>query len=254
MKDVLRYTVSPLALLLLWELAVRLGAVDGRFFPAPSSIVLHMATDDIAQQLLTETLASLRRLAIGFVVGGAAGFMAGLAMGLRRGVRAAGFPLIAMFYPLPKIALFPLVMLILGIGDASKIAVIALGSFFLLAIHVLRGVDQLNPQYFDLLRVFNISARDGLRFVVIPGTLPAVFTGLRLAIGYSLVMVVATEFSGANNGIGYLIWQSWEIFALKTMYAGLFVIAALGIGFSYLLDVAERKAIRWHPPGGLRMG
>ena len=254
MTSLLRYNLPPILLLLLWEVSVQLGGIDKRFFPAPSTILAHMWTDDVAWPLLRDTLASLYRLSIGLTLGVIAGIAGGLMMGLRQRARAVGFPLIAMFYPLPKIALFPLIMLVFGIGDLSKIVVIALGSFFLLAIHTLRGVDQLNPQYFDLVRVFNISPTDSLRYVVLPGVLPAVFTGLRLALGYSLVMVVATEFSGANNGIGYLIWQSWEIFALKTMYAGLFVIAILGMCFSMGLDYFERRFIRWQSAQPTRMG
>ena len=81
--------------------------------------------------------------------------------------------------------------------------------------------------------------------VALPGALPSIFTGLKLAIGYSLVNVVAAEFSGADEGIGYLIWQSWETFSITAMYAGIFVIGALGFVFSYLLDVLERRLVPW---------
>ena len=80
---------------------------------------------------------------------------------------------------------------------------------------------------------------------MLPGSLPSIFTGLKLAIGYSLVIVVAAEFSGADQGIGYLIWQSWETFSIRAMYAGIFVIGALGFMFSFSLDWLERQLIPW---------
>ena len=81
--------------------------------------------------------------------------------------------------------------------------------------------------------------------MIIPSALPSIFTGLKLAIGYSLVIVVAAEFSGADAGIGYLIWQSWETFSIKAMYAGIFVIGALGLLFSLALEFLERRFIHW---------
>ena len=121
----------------------------------------------------------------------------------------------------------------------------AIGSFFLVLMNTLHGVDSLAKIYHDVSTVYNIGRRNFIFKVVIPGSLPSIFTGLKLAIGYSLVIVVAAEFSGADKGIGYLIWQSWETFSIKSMYAGIFVIGVLGFIFSYSLDLLERKMIPW---------
>ncbi len=236
---------SPLLVLSLWELGSRVGWLDIRFFPPPTAIVYHLLFVSPEEGLWRDIGASLYRILFGYTTGCTAGLVVGLAMGLSRRIHAAVFPLVAMLYPIPKIAVLPLIMLIFGIGDLSKIVVVFIGSFFLVLINTLQGVLSLEPVYHRVSRVYRIAPWAYVSRVVLPGALPAIFAGLKLAIGYSLVIVVAAEFSGADAGIGYLIWQSWETFAIKSMYAGVFVIAILGALFSYSLEWLERRIIRW---------
>lgn len=245
MKRVLYYTASPLAALLLWELCAQQAWIDVRFFPAPTAIGGYALSSLDAGDVWTHLSASLQRIGWGYGAGVIFGISIGIAMGLSRVARVLGYPLVAMFYPIPKIALFPLVMLIFGIGEISKIFVVALGCFFLVVMNTLRGVDQLDRIHFDVATIFQLRRADLIRHVILPGALPSIFTGLRLALGYSLVIVVAAEFSGANTGIGYWIWQAWETFAIKRLYVGIFVIAALGIVCSASLDVLERLLTPW---------
>lgn len=245
MKRMVLYLLPLLAALGVWEIASRMAWLDYRFFPAPSAILQHLMLDIPPTELWGHIRATLLRVMIGYCLGTAAGMVLGIAMGLVRPMRNAFYPLVAALYPIPKIAVLPLIMLIFGIGELSKIVVVAVGSFFLVVLNTLRGVDDLNPLYHDLARVYRIPRYRYVRNMVLPGALPAMFTGLRLALGYSLVIVVAAEFSGANRGIGYMIWQAWETFSIKTMYAGIVVIALLGIGFSLALDVLERRLIPW---------
>ncbi|MGD8886647.1 MAG: ABC transporter permease, partial [Gammaproteobacteria bacterium] len=190
-------------------------------------------------------LYSVYRIFIGYFIGCSLGVMLGIGMGLSHLLRMMFYPLVIVTYPIPKIAILPLIMLIFGIGDLSKIVVVAIGSFFLVLMNTLHGVDNLEKIYYDVSRVYKVSYRSFILRIVVPGALPSIFTGLKLAIGYSLVIVVAAEFSGANKGIGYLIWQSWETFSIKSMYAGIFVIGILGFIFSYTLDVLERRFVPW---------
>lgn len=245
MKRVGLYLLPPLAVLGVWELASRMAWLDYRFFPAPSAILHHLALDIPPSELWGHIRATLLRVAAGYTLGTSAGMVLGVAMGLVKPLRNAFYPLVAALYPIPKIAVLPLIMLIFGIGELSKIVVVAVGSFFLVILNTLRGVDDLNPLYHDLARVYRVPRYRYVRNIVLPGALPAVFTGLRLALGYSLVIVVAAEFSGASSGIGYMIWQAWETFSIKTMYAGIALIAILGICFSLALDALERRLIPW---------
>ena len=238
-------SASPIAALLLWEVCARVGWVDQRFFPAPSAIVYYLFVVSPQQGIITDISASLMRIFWGYSLGCFIGAALGIAMGLSKTLRMVFYPLIAVTYPIPKIAILPLIMLVFGIGELSKIVVVGIGSFFLVLMNTLHGVDSLDRIYHDVARVYKIKQKSFILRVVLPGALPAIFTGLKLAIGYSLVIVVAAEFSGADQGIGYLIWQSWETFSIKAMYAGIFVIGALGLLFSYGLDALERRLIPW---------
>jgi len=236
---------SPLFALLLWEFSTRSGLLDARFFPAPSSIFYYLIFISPGEGLLTDIAASLQRIFWGYLVGCASGIALGVTMGLNNTLRAIIYPLVALAYPIPKIAILPLIMLIFGIGEMSKVVIVAIGSFFLVLINTLHGVDSVAKIYHDVAQVYRIKHYNFVLRVILPGALPAIFTGLKLAIGYSLVMVVAAEFSGADAGIGYLIWQSWETFSIKAMYAGIFVIGALGLVFSVGLNYLERRLIPW---------
>lgn len=236
---------SPLGALLLWETCTRTGLLDARFFPAPSSIFYYLIFVSPSEGLLTDISASLYRIFWGYLVGCASGIALGITMGLNTTVRAIFYPLVALLYPIPKIAILPLIMLVFGIGEMSKIVVVAIGAFFLVLINTLHGVDGVAKIYHDVARVYRIKKTNFILRVVLPDSLPAIFTGLKLAIGYSLVIVVAAEFSGADAGIGYLIWQSWETFSIKAMYAGIFVLGAIGLVFSLTLNFLERRLTPW---------
>ena len=245
LKRLLIYFISPAVVFLIWEICSRTGLLDVRFFPAPSEIFYHLFFVSPDEGILMDIVFSVYRISVGYIAGCSLGILLGVGMGLSPFLRMMFYPLIMVTYPIPKIAVLPLIMLIFGIGDLSKIVVVVIGSFFLVLMNTLHGVDSLAQIYHDVAKVYKISRRNFIFKIVIPGSLPSIFTGLKLAIGYSLVIVVAAEFSGADKGIGYLIWQSWETFSIKSMYAGIFVIGVLGFIFSYALDLLERKLVPW---------
>jgi NitT/TauT family transport system permease protein len=245
LRNALTNILSPMLLFLVWEICSQSGVFDVRFFPPPSEIVYHLFFVSPQEGIIRDIFATLNRILWGYLAGCLAGVALGVSMGLSKPVRTFFYPVIAMIYPIPKIAILPLIMLVFGIGEMSKIVVVFIGSFFLVLLNTLHGVMNLDKIYHDVSFVYRISKPDFIFHVVLPGALPAIFTGLKLAIGYSLVIVVAAEFSGADAGIGYLIWQSWETFSIKSMYAGIFVIGALGFTFAYTLEYLERKFVSW---------
>jgi len=245
MRSVLMNLLSPLVAFLLWELCSRSGLFDIRFFPPPSAVLYHLFTESPQEGILRDIGASLYRIFFGYTAGVSAGIALGIAIGLSNKVRIATYPVIAMLYPIPKIAILPLIMLIFGIGDLSKIVVVFIGSFFLVLINTVHGVASIQRIHHQVGHVYRIRRSQFIRRIILPGSLPAIFTGLKLAIGYSLVIVVAAEFSGADAGIGYLIWQSWETFSIMSMYAGIFVIAALGFIFTFGLEYLEKRLLPW---------
>ncbi len=239
--------LSPVVLLLLWEALVRVRLLDYRFFAAPSEVAQALADLLISGVLLQHIAISLSRIAAGFALGASAGLALGLLMGVSRLVRAAAKPLVGVIYPIPKIAIFPLVMLIFGIGERSKYVIVAIGVFFLVLLNTMAGVLNIDRIYLDVGKNFGARRFDVLRTIAFPGALPLILTGLRLGWGTALLLIVAAEFLAAKAGIGYLIWNAWQTFAIAEMFAGLLTISALGLLSFVLLDWIERLVLPWKP-------
>jgi NitT/TauT family transport system permease protein len=237
--------LSPLALLVLWEIAARLGWIEVLFFPAPTTIAEAFWQMSSTAQFWNDIGISLSRMAIGFAMGAIPGLLVGLAMGLFRPARSVFQPLIAAMYPLPKIALLPLILLIFGLGEMSKYVIIAIGVFFLMAINSMAGVMNVPTIYFDVARNLKASRWKMYFTVALPGALPGIFTGLRICVGTALLLLVAAEFVGANEGIGYRVWWAWSVFRVKNMYVGFVVIALLGFILTYAVEFLERRFLPW---------
>jgi ABC-type nitrate/sulfonate/bicarbonate transport system permease component len=243
--------LSPLVLLAAWEVLARLGVVDTRFFPAPSSIlaVLWQMLQPTAQypygELWYQVSASLSRIAVGFLIGALPGVIVGLAMGLFRPIRAAIQPLIDATFPIPKIAVLPLFIMIFGIGEQSKYAIIATAVIYLVLINTVSGVRNIDQIYLDVGKNFHASKWMMFRDIALPGALPLVLTGLKLGMGVALLVIVAAEQVAAKSGIGYLIWTSWQVFQVEKMYVGLLVIAVVGFASAILLNWLERVVVPW---------
>lgn len=237
--------LSPLLFILLWEGLVRVHVLDWRFFPPPSAIMGAIVPMVSSGELLVHIAVSLKRVLLGFLLGATPALVLGLAMGLSRWVRAAVNPIISATYPIPKSAIVPLVMLIFGLGEVSKVVLVAIGVFYLVLINTMAGVLNIDRIYLEAARNFGADRLRLFLTVALPGALPLIFAGLRLGMGIGLILIVIAEMVGARNGIGYLIWQSWTIFAVERMYVGLVVIALLGWLTALILDRAERVLVPW---------
>jgi ABC-type nitrate/sulfonate/bicarbonate transport system permease component len=244
-RDRLLNVISPMALLTLWEVCARFGFIDTRFFPAPSSVVAAMIEMLRTGELVTHTSISMQRLAYGVVLGGAPALVLGIAMGLNRPVRALLDPLIAATYPVPKSAILPLALLIFGLGEGSKIFMVAIGVFFPVAINATTGVLEINKIYLDVGKNYRASRWNTFWTIALPGALPVIMTGFKLGIGIGLVLIAVAEMVGAKSGLGYLIWSAWSTFAVEEMYVGLFVIALIGFLITLALNELERIIIPW---------
>ena len=236
---------SPLGLLLIWEFAGRLGFVDVRFFPVPSSIIGVMAGMLMSGELIEHVLISLQRILLGFLLGGIPAILIGITMGISRPVRALIDPLIIATYPIPKSAILPFILLIFGLGEMSKVVMVAIGVFFPIAINATAGVLQISPIYLDVGTSFKAGRWDTFRTIALPGALPFIMTGIKLGAGLALILIAVAEMVGAKSGLGYMIWSAWETFAVAKMYVGLFVIALIGFAISFALNEVERWIIRW---------
>lgn len=229
----------------MWEMLVQVGILDQRYFPPPTSIV-HVLFDLIyTGELLTHLVASLRRIIFGFILGAFLGIVIGLLMGWFKWIRAFLDPLIAITFPIPKIALLPLLLILFGIGELSKIIMVSIPVFFLTLITTTDGVLSLDPIIIQAGQNYGATGWRLFVKVILPATLPAIFTGLRLALNISLLVIVAAEFVSANEGLGQLIWLSWTTLSVSKMYAGLVVIAILGLIFNNGLEYLQGRFMPW---------
>ncbi|HZP98508.1 MAG TPA: ABC transporter permease [Reyranella sp.] len=237
--------LSPLAVLVVWQLCSTMGWIDQRYVPSPVSIAQAGWDLALSGRLALDIGATLRRLVVGYVLGAVPGVALGMVMGLNRWVRAAIDPLIAAIYPIPKIALLPLLMLAFGLGDGSKVAVVAMSVLFLTVINTTSGVVQLDQIYFDVARNYGTPWYKLFLRVILPGALPTIFAGLRISLGVSLVVLVSAEFVASDAGIGALIWASWQTLVVENMFVGIIVITVLGVLSTLFLHECERFLVPW---------
>jgi ABC-type nitrate/sulfonate/bicarbonate transport system permease component len=236
--------LAPLLLLLVWELLVQARLLDRRFFPAPSSIVGTFV--ELGRTTLPGHIGiSLSRAALGFIIGAVPAVLLGVMMGLIPIVRAALQPIVGALFSIPKVAILPLVMLMFGLGEQSKWAIIAIAVFFQVLISTAAGVANIDRIYLDVGRNYGAGRLATLWTIALPGALPVIFAGIRLGWGVSLLLLVTAEMVAAKSGLGYLIWQSWQTFTIEEMYVGLVTIAVLGMLSFWLLDALEQWLIPW---------
>jgi NitT/TauT family transport system permease protein len=196
-------------------------------------------------ELLNHVNASLVRIGVGFIMGCVPGILLGIIMGLSRIVRAGINPMISATFPIPKIAILPLILLIFGLGEQSKYVIVAIGTFYFALINTMTGVMNIDKIYLDVGKNFGANRINIWRTVALPGALPMIFAGVKLGWGVALLLIVAAEFVGAKSGIGFLIWNSWQVFSIEQMFVGLIVISGIGFTSFLILDEVEKVVVPW---------
>jgi NitT/TauT family transport system permease protein len=232
-------------LLVLWEALTRTGWVPGLFLPSPLGVLAAGFEMLRSGELLVHLGVSLRRILLGFGLGALGGVAVGLAVGVFSLAEAVGTPLIAATFPIPKIALLPLLILWLGIGETSKVAVIMLGVFFPMAINTYAGVRHADGQLLRAAVSFGAGRWSVIRKVMLPSALPMIFAGLKLGAGTSLLLLVAAEMIAANSGIGYLILNAQNLMETTTLMVGIVLLSLLGLASHWLLTRLERAVLPW---------
>lgn len=234
-----------LATLAVWELFTRAGWISVLFFPPPSKIFLTLFDLIITGKIFPHLGITLFRLFMGLLIGGIPGLILGLAMGWSPKIRKIFDPIIAALHPLPKIAIFPLIMIIFGLGNASKIAAIAIAAFFPLLINSMAGVRQINPVYFEVTNNYGASLHKTFTRVIVPGSLPMILTGVRLAINVALLITIAVEWVSSKTGLGVLVWFAWQTLRIEELYASLIVIGLLGFLINLGLQLLTAYLAPW---------
>lgn len=229
----------------LWEIISRSGLVSMVFFPPPSRILVNVVLLFQSGRMEEHLLVSMERVALSFLIGAVPGTILGLLMGWVRFLRLVFDPIISIIYPIPRIAILPLFLIIFGLGSPPIVAVTALICFFPAAVTTLGGVKGMDINLPLMAKNLGASRLQVLYKIAFPAALPGIFAGLRLALGVALTGEVAAEFVAATTGLGAEIWHYWQIYRIEEMYSFIVVVAAVGIIMSFGLLEIQRWALSW---------
>jgi ABC-type nitrate/sulfonate/bicarbonate transport system permease component len=237
--------VALIAIIAAWQIATGTGLINPIFLPSPMRVLEALWALAISGDLWRHLSASLTRIGYGWTLGTAFGIGAGLAIGLFTVARAVGLPLVAAIYPIPKIALLPLLILWLGIGEASKVATIALSVFFPTAIATFSGVDSVPRNLIRMAQSFNVPLWRIVWQVLLPGALPGMLAGFRISIAAALLVLVAAEMIGAQFGLGAFLILTGNMMQTDRLMAGVVIVSVLGLTMSVIVSFLERRLLRW---------
>jgi ABC-type nitrate/sulfonate/bicarbonate transport system permease component len=229
----------------LWQLAGSLALVNPLFLPPPSAITRAIWQLAISGALWHHLSVSILRIGSGWILGTIAGVIVGFAIGLSSLARGVGITFISALFPIPKIALLPLLILWLGIGEEPKIATIALGVFFSTAISVYSGVDNVPRNLIRMAQSFNVPFHAIVRRVIWPGALPSILAGFRITASVALLLVVSAEMIGAEYGIGAFVLQAGNLMQTDQLLAGVVILSVFGLAVGKLINLLETRLLHW---------
>ncbi len=237
--------IVPAILLGWWEIAAGAGAINTFFFPAPSHIVVNGVTHLLDGSLTADISATLLRVFSGIAIGGSTGYLAGLFTGTSALIRALFEPFFSAFYTIPKIAILPVFIFLFGLGESPVIAIISITVFFYVWVYTFGAVRGIDSSYLDVARTYSASRWAILRHVIIPATLPQVFTGLRVAVAVGTLITITTEIVIGDSGLGFVIFHSRMIMRIEDSYVGIFAVSILGFTLQRLVVRIGRWATPW---------
>ncbi|MDB5414896.1 MAG: transporter permease [Rubritepida sp.] len=242
-----RRLLVPILLVALWQGAADAGFVSTRLLAPPNAIAVAAWELIVSGELPYHLLVSLQRVAIGLAIALSAGVSLGLIAGLSKLGEDAVDATLQMLRALPFLALVPLFILWLGIGEATKIALVALGATFPIYLTLFGGIRGVDPKLIEAGRIFGLDRWGLIRHVVLPGALPQALVGLRYALGTAWLSLVVGEQINATAGIGFLVMDAREFLRIDIILVGLLVYALLGLGADQLVRMLERRALAWRP-------
>lgn len=234
----------PILLLVVWLLVS--AQVNSFYFPPLTEILEVSGELWFWQGTIEDIIPSVVRLLTGFALGTLAGIVFGVLLGLLRGLEDAIRPVLEFVRATPGVALLPLVMLFLGVGDAMKIIMIAIVSVWPVLLNTIDAVRSVEPVQLQVARSFHLDRMSRLRYMLLPSAAPQVFAGARTALATSVIAMVFTEMVGSPGGIGYFILNAQRRFQTVEMWSGILALGVVGYLLNYLFRVVEHRMLRWH--------
>jgi len=242
--------LAPVVLLVVWEVLAQAGWLTPQILPAPSKVIKTAFKLATAGSLLNDLGVSLARAATGFAIGGAVGFVLGTLVGFSRVAEAAIDRSVQMIRAIPFLAVLPLVIVWLGVGEAEKIFLVALGVTFPIYINTTLGIRQVDPKLLELGRVQGLSTLELIRRIILPGALPSILTGVRYALATAWLALVVAETIGAQSGIGFLAMDAREFLRTDVVVLTIVIYALIGVAADGIARFLERRLLAWHPNYG----
>jgi sulfonate transport system permease protein len=216
------------------------------FYPPLSKVVERLQEDWLFEQVGSDLLPSLGRFAVGYLIAVVAGISLGTLVGLAPRVRMASQPVIEFVRSIPPPLMLPFALVVLGIGNDSKVAVIALGSVWPVLLNAIDGVRGVDPLMLDMARSFGLSRRTQVTQVMLPAASPKIAVGMRTALSVGLILMIISEMQGTTNGLGFQVLSAQRSFDSAGTYAGVIVIGVVGLIVNLLFVAAEARIMRWH--------
>jgi sulfonate transport system permease protein len=239
-----RYGVL-IGFLALWQLASSAGWANPAVFPPLDAIFAALWKGIVGGALLGDIAISLQRSGTAFLAAVLFAIPLGIFMGQIRAVERALDPILQLFRQTSALALYPVFILMLGLGEASKIFVIFWATLFPLLLSTIGGVKEVDPKLIEMARVYGASRLTVFRRVVLPGAVPSIFVGLRLSATTALLLLIASEMIGANKGVGFQVMNAQYNFQIPLMFAAILILAGLGLFSNYALVLLQRRLCRW---------
>lgn len=238
--------ILPLALVFIWQYGCENGLINQSILPSPSRLYDAFIYMIETGKLKKHIIVSAERVVKGFAIGTIVGLGLGIVIGLSKKMEYLFSVIIGIFRPIPLIAWVPMLILWMGIGESSKITLIAVGSFWPVLLNTIRGIQNTDKKLLEVGKVLEKSKGQVLMKIVIPSSIPFIFTGVRLGMGAAWSCVVAAEMIAAATGIGYLIMYAREMSQPDVMLVGVFAIGFIGLAIDQVLLLLERKILKWN--------
>jgi ABC-type nitrate/sulfonate/bicarbonate transport system permease component len=234
----------PIALLVLWGLWS--SGSDTYYFPPLTDILQTFADTWLFERVGSDVVPSLVRLALGYVIACVVAVGVGVALGLSPVLRRIAAPIVEFLRAIPPPALLPFAIVVLGVGNAGKVFLIAFVCLWPVLLNTIDGVTGIDPTLRETARVYGVGGRERLLRIVLPAASPQIFAGMRTSLSLALILMVISEMVASTNGIGYFVLQSQRTFAIPEMWSGIILLGILGYVLNAIFVVVERRVLRWH--------
>jgi sulfonate transport system permease protein len=231
--------------LLIWQASAKLGWVNASVFPPLDEILSALWNALASGAILDDIAISLQRSGIAFVAAVGLGIPLGLFMGQVRAVERALDPLLQFFRQTSALALYPVFILLLGLGEASKVFVIFWATLFPILLSTIGGVKEVDKKLIEMARTYGAGSLQIFRRVVLPASVPSIFVGLRLSATTALLLLIAAEMIGANKGLGFQVMNAQYNFQIPLMFAAILLLALFGLAANAALVHLQRRLCRW---------